>query len=121
MADRIVAVNNAHTFAVYANTCRGLFERHKLLFAFDVAVRILRAAKKVGASFICLRWHSQINSDEYDFFIRGGVVIDKDLQPPNPCKWLPEIAWDNITGELSLIDADGGGGTPAKQETPCVS
>lgn len=42
-------------------TCRGLFERHKLLFSFQMCAKILEAAGK-------------LNIDEYNFFLRGGVV-----------------------------------------------
>ena len=42
-------------------TCRGLFERHKLLFSFQMCSKILEAAGK-------------LNIDEYNFFLRGGVV-----------------------------------------------
>jgi hypothetical protein len=42
-------------------TCRGLFERHKLLFSFHMCAKILEAAGK-------------LNMDEYNFFLRGGVV-----------------------------------------------
>ena len=42
-------------------TCRGLFERHKLLFSFQMCAKILEAAGK-------------LNMDEYNFFLRGGVV-----------------------------------------------
>ena len=42
-------------------TCRGLFERHKLLFSFHMCAKILEASGK-------------INLDEYNFFLRGGVV-----------------------------------------------
>ena len=42
-------------------TCRGLFERHKLLFSFQMCVKIMENATK-------------LNMDEYSFFLRGGVV-----------------------------------------------
>ena len=42
-------------------TCRGLFERHKLLFSFQMCAKILEAAQK-------------LNIDEYQFFLKGGVV-----------------------------------------------
>lgn len=45
----------------YRYACRGLFERHKLLFSFQMCVKILENANK-------------INTDEYSFFLRGGVV-----------------------------------------------
>ena len=42
-------------------TCRGLFEKHKLLFSFQMCAKILEHAGK-------------LNMDEYNFFLRGGVV-----------------------------------------------
>ena len=41
--------------------CQGLFEKHKLLFSFQMCVNILECANK-------------INMDEYNFFLHGGVV-----------------------------------------------
>ena len=77
---------------MYKNTCRGLFERHKLLFAFQMCIKILEGEKKV-------------QQEEYQFFLRGGIVVNRDSQPPNPAhEWLSEIAWDNIT-ELDKIPA----------------
>ena len=48
-----------HACCRYA--CRGLFERHKLLFSFHMCAKILEAAGK-------------LNVDEYNFFLRGGIV-----------------------------------------------
>ncbi len=61
LEERISYLNEYHTFAVYQYTCRGLFERHKLLFSFQMCAKILEAATK-------------LNLDEYNFFLRGGVV-----------------------------------------------
>lgn len=41
LKDRIVNINNYITFSLYSNVCRSLFEKHKLMFAFLVCVRIL--------------------------------------------------------------------------------
>ena len=36
--------------------------------------------------------------EEFQFFLRGGQVLKKESQMPNPCSdWLPESAWDNLT------------------------
>lgn len=59
--ERIDMLNDYHTFAVYRSTCRALFEAHKLLFSFQMCVKILEAAGK-------------LNMDEYQFFLKGGVV-----------------------------------------------
>jgi len=66
LEERISNLNEYHTYAVYRYTCRGLFERHKLLFSFQMCSKILQAANKV-------------NMDEYNFFLRGGVVSSKTI------------------------------------------
>ena len=82
---RLEAINAFHTEAVYRNTCRGLFEKHKLLFSFQMTIRLLQNA-------------GSIPTDEYDLFLKGPVVLDRGLQRPNPCPdWLPEAAWDGVT------------------------
>ena len=56
-----------------------------MLFSFQMCAKILEAANK-------------LNLDEYNFFLRGGIVLDKEGQMDNPCTaWLPDQAWDNIT------------------------
>ncbi|KAH0626110.1 hypothetical protein JD844_000881 [Phrynosoma platyrhinos] len=83
--ERIRFLNEYHTYAVYRYTCRGLFERHKLLFSFQMCAKILEVA-------------GNLKMDEYNFFLRGGVVLDREGQMDNPCtSWLADIYWDNIT------------------------
>ncbi|KAI8821286.1 dynein heavy chain and region D6 of dynein motor-domain-containing protein [Fimicolochytrium jonesii] len=90
LAERILNLNDYHTYAVYKNTCRGLFEAHKLLFAFQMTIKIMAAAGKLA-------------KDEYDFLLRGGQVIDRERQLPNPySEWITETAWDDIT-ELDAL------------------
>ncbi|XP_050498494.1 dynein axonemal heavy chain 2 [Diabrotica virgifera virgifera] len=85
LSERITLMNEYHTFAVYQNTCRALFEHHKLLFSFHMCMKILKAQGKIVKA-------------EYDFLLKGGVVLDRTKQVDNPCSaWLSEIAWDNIT------------------------
>ncbi|XP_069805044.1 dynein axonemal heavy chain 2 isoform X1 [Dendropsophus ebraccatus] len=85
LEERITNLNEYHTYAVYRYTCRALFERHKLLFSFQMCAKILEVAGK-------------LNMDEYNFFLRGGVVLDREEQMDNPCPgWLSDANWDNIT------------------------
>ncbi|XP_031338901.1 dynein heavy chain 2, axonemal-like isoform X2 [Photinus pyralis] len=84
LPDRIANLNDYHTYAVYKNTCRTLFERHKLLFSFHMCIKILEAQEKIMVN-------------EYNFLLKGGVVLDRENQPDNPCTWLNEESWDNIT------------------------
>ncbi|XP_039087571.1 dynein heavy chain 2, axonemal [Hyaena hyaena] len=85
LEDRIDYLNEYHTYAVYRYTCRTLFERHKLLFSFQMCAKILETSGK-------------LNMDEYNFFLRGGLVLDREGQMDNPCPgWLADAYWDNIT------------------------
>ncbi|KAH9593471.1 Dynein heavy chain [Trypanosoma melophagium] len=84
LEERVKTLNDWHTSAVYANTCRGLFEKHKLLFAFHMTMRILQA-------------EGHVNLEEYVFLMRGGQVLDKQGRLPNPApSWLSERAWSHI-------------------------
>ena len=82
--ERIQNLNDYHTYAVYKYTSRGLFEAHKLLLSLQMCVRIQQNA-------------NQVNLAEWQFFLRGGMVLDRSIQPPNPAPdWISELAWDNI-------------------------
>ncbi|KAG7190743.1 hypothetical protein KM043_006815 [Ampulex compressa] len=82
--DRIDSLNEYHTYSVYRNTCRGLFEQHKLLFSFHMCIKILDAQGKIIPA-------------EYAFLLRGGIVLDRENQPDKPVQWLPDETWDNVT------------------------
>ncbi|KAG6451923.1 hypothetical protein O3G_MSEX007393 [Manduca sexta] len=98
LEDRINNLNEFHTYAVYKNTCRALFERHKLLLSFHMVSRILFQMGKM-------------NINEYLFLLKGGVVLDRSEQPDNPTNWMPDECWDNVTeldklpGFHGVIDA----------------
>lgn len=72
LQNRIKLLNEYHTYAVYKNTCRALFEHHKLLFSFHMCMKILDAQGKLVPA-------------EYNFLLKGGVVLDRDNQMENPC------------------------------------
>ena len=82
--ERIKFLNEFHTYATYKYTSRGLFEAHKLLLSLQMCVRILQSDGKM-------------NDVEWRFFLRGGAVLDRSDQPPNPAPdWISELAWDNV-------------------------
>ncbi len=66
-------------------TARGLFERHKLLLSLQICIRILQTA-------------NQVNTEEWQFFLKGGSVLDRSQQAANPAPtWISEASWDNLT------------------------
>jgi len=89
---RIEEINGYHTYAVYEYACLGLFERHKRLLSFQIAIKV---QERIGL----------VPNEEYGFFLRGGIVLDRSEQRPNPCdEWMTPTAWDNIT-ELDKLSA----------------
>jgi len=60
LIERIDNLNEHHTYAVYETICRGLFERHKLLFSFQICTQILITENK-------------INGNEFEFLLNGGI------------------------------------------------
>ena len=90
LSERIKSLNDYHTYAVYKFTSRGLFERHKLLLSLQICVRILQTA-------------NQVTMEEFQFFLKGGAILDRSSQPANPASsWISEQSWDNITELESL-------------------
>ena len=84
LEERMKNINTYHTASVYRSTCRSLFEKHKLLFSLQMCVKILQRSGK-------------INTEEYNFFLRGAGLVDKEAQPPNPApEWISDIAWENV-------------------------
>ena len=83
--ERIAILNTYHTYSVYTYCCRGFFSRHRLLFSFLILIKILSD-------------EGNIDMEELSFLLRGGVVLDKSEQPPNPApEWLPDASWDDLT------------------------
>ncbi|XP_039277425.1 dynein heavy chain 2, axonemal [Nilaparvata lugens] len=84
LSERLRHLNDYHTYAVYRNACRALFEKHKLLFSFHTCVKILESANKIIAT-------------DYEYLLKGGVVLNREGQAENPCpSWMGDTEWDNI-------------------------
>ncbi|CAH8511378.1 unnamed protein product [Dicrocoelium dendriticum] len=79
---RVKNINNFFTFSLYTNVCRSLFEKHKLMFAFLVAIRILQN-------------EGLINADEYRYLLAGGTHKPREVPNPAP-EWISDRMWGDI-------------------------
>ncbi|XP_018331814.1 dynein heavy chain 1, axonemal-like [Agrilus planipennis] len=87
LMERVGSINDVFTFSLYSNVCRSLFEKHKLLFAFLLCIRIMMEQNK-------------INAHEWHFFLAGGSPLQEE---PNPASdWLSEKAWKEIMSLRNL-------------------
>lgn len=60
----------------------GIFEKHKLLFSFQMATKLEES-------------EGNITQKELEFFIKGNVSVDKS-EKKNPYSWLSEKSWEDI-------------------------
>ncbi|XP_076846923.1 dynein axonemal heavy chain 1 isoform X2 [Brachyhypopomus gauderio] len=78
---RIINISQYFTFSLYCNVCRSLFEKHKLMFAFLLCVRIMMN-------------DNLIDMAEWQYMLVGGTA---QLQLPNPAPgWLSKRAWQEV-------------------------
>ena len=86
------------------NICRGLFERHKLLFSALICFQILRH-------------RNEVPRDEWALFLRGPGPVDRSAQPPNPNPTrLTPVQWDLLfAAEQRSVGSSGGGGAAGEQ------
>jgi dynein heavy chain, axonemal len=82
VAVRLENMINEMTRQVYDYTCTGIFERHKLMFSFQMTIMILEGA-------------GRLNRRELDFFLKG----DTSLAAPSegsPVDWLTDAGWKDL-------------------------
>ena len=70
------------TREVYDYTCTGIFERHKLMFSFQMTCSILDGD---GA----------LNRTELDFFLKGDVGLQAPTEP-KPYSWISAAGWKDL-------------------------
>uniref|UniRef100_A0ABI7Z6S1 Dynein axonemal heavy chain 10 n=2 Tax=Felis catus TaxID=9685 RepID=A0ABI7Z6S1_FELCA len=79
---RLKNIMDTLTFNIYNYGCTGLFERHKLLFSFNMTIKIEQAEGRVP-------------QEELDFFLKGNISLEKSHRK-KPCAWLSDQGWEDI-------------------------
>lgn len=87
---RLRNINNKFTKNLYDCVCRSLFEKHKLLFSFLLAVRLL---------------DDQIDQREYRHLIAGAPAT-KELRNP-ASSWLTDNSWKEVLALSELPNFQG--------------
>uniref|UniRef100_A0A5K3F774 Dynein_heavy domain-containing protein n=1 Tax=Mesocestoides corti TaxID=53468 RepID=A0A5K3F774_MESCO len=80
-------------YKLYEEVCRGLFERHKLVFSLILCTRIGLAKNDM-----------QLN--EFLFFLTGGVGLENNIPNPAP-QWLLSTSWDELCRLSQMAPFDG--------------
>ncbi|KAM6052185.1 dynein axonemal heavy chain 10 [Chlamydotis macqueenii] len=79
---RLKNIMDTLTFNTYNYVCTGLFEKHKLLFSFNMTVRIEQADGRVP-------------QEELEFFLKGNISLEKSARK-KPYPWLPDQGWEDL-------------------------
>ena len=79
----------------------GLFEVHKLLFSFQMTIKIQEVEE-------------HLKHEELDFFIKGNISLEKSARV-KPFSWIPDQGWEDMI-KLSEISADVFGSLPGDVE-----
>ncbi|XP_071441952.1 dynein axonemal heavy chain 7 [Hetaerina americana] len=78
---RLSDLDGNFMYFLYANICRSLFEKDKLLFSLLLSLTLMREK-------------GEVNNDEWMFLLTGGVGLENPHA--NPADWLPTKSWDEF-------------------------
>ncbi|XP_019908369.3 dynein heavy chain 10, axonemal [Esox lucius] len=82
------------THNVYNYGCTGQFERHKLLFSFNLTIKIEQPEGRAP-------------QEELEFFLKGNLSLEMSKRK-KPCAWLPDQGWEDIIRLAELFPAEFG-------------
>ncbi|KAJ7419933.1 Dynein heavy chain 10, axonemal [Willisornis vidua] len=94
---RLKNIMDTLTLNTYNYGCTGLFEKHKLLFSFNMTVKIEQA-------------DGRIPQEEFEFFLKGNISLEKSARR-KPYAWLPDQGWEDLM-RLSELFPDTFGSLP---------
>nr|KAF6268323.1 dynein axonemal heavy chain 10 [Myotis myotis] len=103
---RLRNIMDTLTFNIYNYGCTGLFERHKLLFSFNMTIKIEQAEGRVP-------------QEELEFFLKGNISLEKSKRK-KPCAWLPDQGWEDIMLLSELFSEDFGNLPDDVEKYPAV-
>lgn len=82
LVKRLANIIGTLTKNVYDYGCTGIFEKHKLLYSFQMTIKLELSEKRVSLP-------------QVDFFIKGNVALEKSSRTC-PVKWLSNQGWEDI-------------------------
>jgi len=76
------------TYSIYQSVCRGVFEKHKLLLAFSLSLKIMNG-------------EGRLDAEEVRFMLSGPAGEIKDGLS-NPADWISAKSWNEVLGLAKL-------------------
>lgn len=78
---RLKNIMDTLTHNIYNYGCTGIFEKHKLLFSFQITIKLEQD-------------QSHVTQEELDFYIKGNLALEKSRRKC-PYSWFPEAGWED--------------------------
>ncbi|XP_014674920.1 PREDICTED: dynein heavy chain 10, axonemal-like [Priapulus caudatus] len=78
---RLKNIMDTLTYNVYSYGCTGIFEKHKLLFSFQMTIKLEQS-------------EGNVLQEQLDFFIKGNISLEKSTRL-KPFRWLPDQSWED--------------------------
>ncbi|KAL0979348.1 hypothetical protein UPYG_G00183960 [Umbra pygmaea] len=91
---RLKNIMDTLTYNIYNYGCIGLFERHKLLFSFNLTIKIEQPEGRAP-------------QEELEFFLKGNLSLEMSKRK-KPFPWLPDQGWEDIIRLAQLFPAEFG-------------
>jgi len=88
---RLENIINTLTLSCYSYSCRGIFETHKLMFSFQMALQIMHGEGALDTSHL-------------DFFLKGNLSLEKSSDPPPGDGFLSDGGWHDMQRLVTLGD-----------------
>mmetsp|Transcript_20740 Transcript_20740/g.31954 ORF Transcript_20740/g.31954 Transcript_20740/m.31954 type:complete len:772 (-) Transcript_20740:1647-3962(-) len=82
LQNRLRNIKDKLTQLVYDFTCMGIFERHKLMYSFQMVTMIMDG-------------DDSLNKIELDFFLKGNTSLDA-IEAKKPFPWISDNGWKDI-------------------------
>ena len=79
---RVKNIIDKLTSSIYEYVCLGIFERHKLMFSFQMTVMIIDA-------------DDDLDKIEFDFFLKGNTALEA-VSMKKPYSWFPDQGWKDL-------------------------
>ena len=79
---RLENIINASTADVYDYVCMGIFERHKLMFSFQLTCMIMEG-------------EGELNRSELTYFLKGNTALEEP-EEEKPYEWVSKPGWKDL-------------------------
>jgi len=88
LQNRLRNIKEKLTQLVYDFICMGIFEKHKLMYSFQLVTMIMDGDNK-------------LNKIELDFFLKGNTSLE-EVEAKKPYAWLSNNSWKDIQKLITL-------------------